>query len=126
MTITAAISPYRDTRAAVRRQIGAFVEVYVRCSLDELVRRDVKGLYARALRGEIANFTGVSDPYEEPLAPELTVDTEHEDVETSIGRLLTHLEQAGYLAPDAGPNGANAPAGHPHRVAVVTAEGGRA
>ena len=126
VAITAAISPYRETRATVRRQIGAFVEVYVRCSLEELVRRDVKGLYARALRGEIANFTGVSDPYEEPLAPEVTIDTEHEDVETSIGRLLAHLEQAGYLAPNPGANGANAPAGRPHRVAAVTAEGGRA
>jgi adenylyl-sulfate kinase len=99
--ITAAISPYRDTRAEARRAIGAFVEVYVRCSLAELVRRDVKGLYARALRGEIANFTGVSDPYEEPLAPEVAVDTEHETVETGVARVLAHLERAGYLTPAA-------------------------
>ena len=97
--ITAAISPYREIRDEVRAQIGDFVEVYVRCSLDELARRDVKGLYARALRGEIANFTGVSDPYEEPLNPEVVVDTERETVEESVQRIVTALEQWGYLEP---------------------------
>src|SRR5437763_12775584 len=76
VVITAAISPYRAVRDEVRREIGAFVEVYVKASLDECVRRDTKGLYARALAGEIAKFTGVSDPYEEPLAAELVIDTE--------------------------------------------------
>jgi adenylyl-sulfate kinase len=90
--ITAAISPYRATRDEARREIGRFVEVYVRCSLDGLVRRDVKGLYARALRGEIANFTGVSDPYEEPLAPEVIIDTETEDVATGLARVLAYLD----------------------------------
>jgi adenylyl-sulfate kinase len=97
--ITAAISPYREARDEARRQVGDFVEVYVRCSIDELVRRDVKGLYARALRGEIAHFTGVSDPYEEPLTPEVLVDSEHEDAAASLARILAFLEQAGYLAP---------------------------
>ncbi len=90
--ITAAISPYRATRDEARREIGRFVEVYLRCSLDGLVRRDVKGLYARALRGEIANFTGVSDPYEEPLDPDVVVDSEVEDVETGLARVLAHLD----------------------------------
>ena len=99
VVISAAISPYRAVRAEARQQIGAFVEVYVRCSLDELVRRDVKGLYARALRGELANFTGVSDPYEEPLAPEITVNTEREEPTTSVARVLRYLEDAGYLEP---------------------------
>jgi adenylylsulfate kinase len=97
--ITAAISPYREARAEARRQVSDFVEVYVRCSLDELVRRDVKGLYARALRGEIDNFTGVSDPYEEPVTPEVLVDTEFEDTATSLARVLAFLEEAGYLPP---------------------------
>jgi adenylyl-sulfate kinase len=97
--ITAAISPYRDIRDQAREQIGNFVEVYARCSLDELVRRDVKGLYAKALRGEIANFTGVSDPYEEPLNPEVIVDTDKETVEESIAKILGRLEELGYLSP---------------------------
>jgi adenylylsulfate kinase len=95
--ITAAISPYREIRAEVRREIGDFVEVFVRCSMDELVRRDVKGLYARALRGEVPNFTGVSDPYEEPLEPEVVVDTEHETVDESVAKILTVLERRAYV-----------------------------
>lgn len=95
--ITAAISPYREVRDEVRAQTGDFVEVYVRCSLDELTRRDVKGLYAKAIRGEIANFTGVSDPYEEPLSPEVVVDTETETVEESVQRILDALESLGHV-----------------------------
>ena len=100
VAITAAISPYRETREEVRRLLGEphFVEVYVRCPLDELVRRDVKGLYARALNGEIAHFTGVSDPYEAPLAPAVTVDTELETPSASIARIIAHLEAAGLVA----------------------------
>ena len=81
VAITAAISPYRAIRDEARAQIGPFVEVFVRCPLDVLVQRDTKGLYAKALRGEIAQFTGVSDPYEEPLAAEVVVDTDVETVE---------------------------------------------
>src|SRR5438270_11425204 len=76
VVISAAISPYRAVRDEVRREIGAFVEVHVKAWLEPCVRRDTTGLYARALAGEIAQFTGVSDPYEEPLAPELLLDTE--------------------------------------------------
>jgi len=97
--ITAAISPYRDIRDQARQQIGQFVEVYVRCSIEELTRRDVKGLYAKALRGEIANFTGVSDPYEEPLNPEVTVDSELESVDESLNKIVARLEELGYLNP---------------------------
>ena len=95
--VVAAISPYREVRDEVRAQIGDFVEVFVRCSLPELTRRDVKGLYEKALRGEIPNFTGVSDPYEEPERPEVLVDTERESPEESVGRILATLEQRGYL-----------------------------
>ncbi|HEY7295636.1 MAG TPA: adenylyl-sulfate kinase [Dehalococcoidia bacterium] len=99
--ITAAISPYREIRDEVRAAVtgdgAGFVEVFVRCPLDELVRRDVKGLYAKALRGEIPNFTGVSDPYEEPLNPEVVVDSSTETVEESAARILETLETRGYL-----------------------------
>ena len=98
VVISAAISPYRAVRDEVRREIGAFVEVHVKASLEECVRRDTKGLYARALVGEIAQFTGVSDPYEEPLAPELVIDTEREDVATSAARVIDRLVELGYLA----------------------------
>jgi len=103
VVISAAISPYRAVRNDVRREIGAFVEVHVKASLEECIRRDTKGLYARALAGEIAQFTGVSDPYEEPLAPELVIDTEREDVATSATRVIDRLLELDYLrsGPDA-------------------------
>ncbi|MBI2172559.1 MAG: adenylyl-sulfate kinase [Chloroflexi bacterium] len=97
--LVAAISPYRDVRDEVRRDIGDFVEVYVHCPLDELVRRDAKGLYAKALRGEIQNFTGVSDPYEEPLHPEVVVHTDRETAEESVAKVIAKLEELGYVAP---------------------------
>jgi sulfate adenylyltransferase/3'-phosphoadenosine 5'-phosphosulfate synthase len=102
VAITAAISPYRAIRDEARGQIGRFVEVFVRCPLDVLVQRDTKGLYARALRGEIAQFTGVSDPYEEPLAPEVVVETDLESIEESTRKVLRKLEELGYLAPSDG------------------------
>ena len=95
--VVAAISPYRAVRDEVRAEIGAFVEVFVRCPVEELIRRDVKGLYERALRGEVAQFTGVSDPYEEPLNPEVVVDTDRETVEESVGKIVATLERLGHL-----------------------------
>src|SRR5262249_45252296 len=99
VAITAVISPYRDVRAAAREDIGNFVEVYGDCPLDTLVERDVKGLYARALRGEIEHFTGVSDPYEPPLAPEVVVRSDRELPRQSVDRILERLEAVGYLRP---------------------------
>ena len=99
VAIVAAISPYRETRDEVRARIGRFFEVYVRCPLDELVRRDVKGLYARALAGDIDHFTGVSDPYEPPDNPELIVDTGAEAPEASLASVLVALEEAGLIEP---------------------------
>jgi adenylylsulfate kinase len=94
VAIGAAISPYRDVRAEVRAAHEApFVEVYVSCAMDELLRRDSKGLYAKALRGEVQHFTGVSDPYEPPTAPELVVETDRESVADSVGRIVTLLEE---------------------------------
>src|SRR2546425_2966702 len=99
VVLGAAISPYRQSRDDVRRWIEAddvrFIEVFVRCPLETLVERDVKGLYARALAGEIEHFTGISDPYEEPLAPEITVDSSVESIEESTDRILSHLLLAG-------------------------------
>ncbi|HXP92519.1 MAG TPA: adenylyl-sulfate kinase [Candidatus Binatia bacterium] len=96
--ITAAISPFAQARAKARERIGEFVEIYVRCSIDELARRDVKGLYAKALRGEIENFTGVSDPYEAPENPDVVVDSEFETVEESVENILDYLEQRKWIS----------------------------
>ena len=93
--LTAAISPYREARDEVRRQVESdgsrFVEVFVRCPLDVLIERDVKGLYRKALAGEIENFTGISDPYEEPLSPEVVVDSSVEEVRGSAERILARV-----------------------------------
>jgi adenylyl-sulfate kinase len=98
--ITAAISPYAKARDAARTRIGNFVEVYVRCSIQELARRDVKGLYARALRGEIPHFTGISDPYEAPEHPDVVVDSESETAQESVGKILAELVRLGYIPPE--------------------------
>lgn len=95
--IAAAISPYRDIRDEVRQSVegdGAkFVEVFVKASLDTLITRDVKGLYKKALAGEIKQFTGVSDPYEEPLNAELVINSDSETVEESAARIIAKLEE---------------------------------
>jgi 3'-phosphoadenosine 5'-phosphosulfate synthase len=97
IVITAAISPYRAIRDEVRSRIGNFVEVYAKCPLEALVARDVKGLYKKALAGEIKEFTGVSDPYEEPLHPEIVVETDRETVDESVNKILARLRELGYL-----------------------------
>ncbi len=96
--ITAAISPYEEARNTARERIGDVLQVYVRCSIDELVRRDVKGLYQKALRGEVQHFTGVSDPYEEPSAPDVIVDSERESVDECVAKILGALEDARFIA----------------------------
>jgi adenylylsulfate kinase len=98
--IAAAISPYEETRRKARdmvEEFGAFVEVYVKASVEECARRDVKGLYAKAFAGEITGFTGVDDPYEEPVAPELVVDTEEHQPEESARIIVAKLEQLGLV-----------------------------
>jgi adenylyl-sulfate kinase len=99
IAIASAISPYREVRDYVRNDIGDFIEVYVKCPLDVLMERDVKGLYKKALAGEIANFTGVSDPYEEPLNAEVVVETDRETVDQSMSKILDKLTALGYLEP---------------------------
>jgi adenylyl-sulfate kinase len=98
IAIAAAISPYREVRDEVRRNIGSFVEVYVKCPIDVLSERDVKGLYKKALAGEIKNFTGVDDPYEAPLAAEVIVETDLETPEQSVVRIISKLEEMTLVA----------------------------
>ncbi len=95
--LVALISPYLEARRYARELIGDFVEVHVDCPLEVLVERDVKGLYARALSGELPNFTGVSDPYEPPENPEVRVRTDLESVEECLGRVVAALRERGYL-----------------------------
>jgi adenylylsulfate kinase-like enzyme len=96
--LVAAISPYREVREEVRSRIEHFVEVYVHCPVEVLAQRDVKGLYKKALAGEIASFTGVSDPYEPPANPEVTVDSSAEPVETSVEKVWSKLQAAGLIS----------------------------
>jgi adenylyl-sulfate kinase len=92
--ITAAISPYREIRDEAREVMGdRFIEVFVKASVEVCAERDVKGLYEKAFRGEIKEFTGVSDPYEPPLSPELTLDTEHDSAEEDAAKILSLLEE---------------------------------
>jgi adenylyl-sulfate kinase len=97
-TICCPISPYRAARDRVREMVGAFVEVYVHATVEELARnRDPKGLYKKALAGEITGFTGVDDPYEPPESPELVIDTMVEEPEASLQHVLDRLLELGYL-----------------------------
>src|SRR6185436_19210722 len=99
--ITAAISPYAETRQQARdwvEPVGTFVEVFVKASVDECARRDVKGLYEKAFKGEIKGFTGVDDPYEEPVSPELVIDTEREDPADSARRVIAFLEERNIIS----------------------------
>jgi adenylylsulfate kinase len=95
--IVSAISPYRDARNECRAQIKDFVEVYVHATVEECAKRDVKGLYAKALAGEITGFTGVSDPYEPPQSPDIYVDTMSQEPDSSLQMILDELSEIGYI-----------------------------
>jgi adenylylsulfate kinase len=98
--IVSAISPFKEARDQVRRSIGeGFIEVFVDAPLEVCAERDVKGLYEKAFSGEIAQFTGVSDPYEPPAAPELHIKTDEEEPQESARRVIARLEELGYLRP---------------------------
>ena len=99
LVMTAAISPYRSLRDEIRLDIGDFVEVFVKCPVEVCAERDVKGLYKKAMAGEIKQFTGVSDPYEEPINPEVTCETDKETIEESTQNVLRKMEMLGYLPP---------------------------
>lgn len=96
--IVSLISPYRSTRAYGRENLPRFVEVYLKCSIEECIKRDPKGLYKKALAGEIKDMTGIQDPYEEPLNPELTLDTEHRSSNHNLQKLLTKLKELNYIS----------------------------
>lgn len=98
VAITAAISPYREIRDEARADIRNFVEVFVDCPLEICEQRDIKGLYARARAGEIAHFTGISDPYEAPLNPEVALHTDRETPEEDVEQILNTLGELGYLS----------------------------
>jgi adenylyl-sulfate kinase len=98
IAIAAAISPYRADRDRLRSRIPNFVEIYMNCPVDVLIERDVKGLYKKALAGEIPHFTGISDPYEPPVAPEITIDSSSEPLEHSLEILLSRLRELGVIA----------------------------
>lgn len=94
------VSPYREVRQEIRQIVEEevpFIEVFVKCSIKEAIRRDTKGLYKKALKGEIKNVTGIDDPYEEPLNPEILINTETENLAKSISKILAKLEECGYL-----------------------------
>ena len=102
VAIAAAISPYREARREVRAMIDRFVEIYVECPIEVLKERDPKGLYERALRGEIPNFTGISDPYEPPEHAEIVCDTDTESEEESVAKVVRSLELMRYIPTEDG------------------------
>lgn len=97
ISVVAAISPYRETRDEVKRGIPNFIEVFVDCPIEVLTARDVKGLYKRALAGEIGNFTGISDPYEAPVKADIVVYSDRESIEESIEKIWQTLAQKGLV-----------------------------
>ena len=97
IVVTAAISPYREIRNEVRGMHENFVEIYVKCPLEVLEKRDVKGLYKKARAGEIQQFTGITDPYEEPLSPEIVIETNKMTPEESANKILKWLEKNGFI-----------------------------
>ncbi|MDM5230057.1 adenylyl-sulfate kinase [Lysinibacillus pakistanensis] len=99
IVLTAFISPYREDRQVVRAlvEVGEFIEVYVRCSVETCEQRDPKGLYKKARNAEIPNFTGISAPYEEPENPEIILDTEHYSIEECVDQLTEILTSNGYI-----------------------------
>jgi adenylyl-sulfate kinase len=95
--LTSFISPYREMRDRARREATNFVEIYAKCPVEICMSRDVKGMYEKAIRGEIKEFTGISDPYEEPLNPEIVLETDRETLEGSVQKVLTRLNEIGLL-----------------------------
>lgn len=97
IVLVSAISPYRDVREEVRQKIGDFVEVFVNAPLEVCEQRDIKGLYKKARAGEIKNFTGIDDPYESPMLPDIVCHTHVEDIAESVSKVLQKLETLGYI-----------------------------
>jgi sulfate adenylyltransferase len=119
--ICAAISPYRSTRNESRKMVGEerFIEVYVDTPIDVCEQRDVKGLYARARRGQITGFTGVDDPYEAPVNPEITLYTTETSPEENARKIMAYLEERGFLQPDGNGNKKVSPEKQPETAEAV-------
>jgi adenylylsulfate kinase len=101
VSVVSLISPYREFRAYARREIaanGQFVEVHIKCSLESCIKRDPKGLYKKALAGNIKDLTGLQDPYEEPLDPEIVIDTDKETLEDAVDKILSHIQLSRVVA----------------------------
>ncbi len=99
VAVAAAISPYHEIRDEIRANVKDFVEVYVEAPIAVLAERDVKGLYKKALAGEIKNFTGISDPYEAPVNPEVVCHSDRETVDESLAKIMDKLQRLGYVNP---------------------------
>lgn len=99
IAIAAAISPYRASRDELRKRIPNFIEIHMNCPVEVLIQRDVKGLYKKALAGEIKQFSGISDPYEPPVAPEVTIDSSSDSIDSSVTRILQLLEKLNIIPP---------------------------
>jgi len=97
IVLAAFVTPYREQRRKARKEIERFVEIYVRCPVEICMKRDVKGMYQKALEGKIKHFTGVDDPYEEPEHPELILNTDTESPEESVKKVLHTIEELGYI-----------------------------
>ena len=95
--LTSFISPYKEMRDHARKEIGSFLEIYVECPLDVCIQRDVKGMYKKAIAGQIKEFTGISDPYEVPASPDLILNSGQETLEESVQKVLRKLKELGYL-----------------------------
>jgi len=91
------VSPYRESRDLARSLIKRFVEVYIDCPLEEVIKRDPKGLYEKALRGEIDNMTGIQDPYEEPINPEVKINCISDSPEEAANKIIIKLKELGYI-----------------------------
>jgi len=91
------VSPYKERREKSKKEIEDFLEIYVKCSVEECIRRDVKGMYKKALAGEIKHFTGVDDPYEEPTNPDILIETEKETIDESVQKVFNKIQKLGYI-----------------------------
>jgi adenylylsulfate kinase len=96
VVLTSFISPYKELRDYARREIGDFVEIYVKCPVEVCIQRDTRGMYEKALAGKIQNFTGVSDPYEEPPNPELVLESDKESLQESVAKVMVKIKELGY------------------------------
>jgi adenylylsulfate kinase len=100
VSIVSAVSPHKEIRNFIRREVGNFVEVYVKCSLDTCIKRDCKGLYKKAINGKMHNLIGLQIPYEEPVNPEVIANTEYDSCDNIVNKIISKLKELGYISYD--------------------------